>query len=321
MRTDVHSQGWHLFIDRRGLRTSDLRLFRDSRFGVTDMATTTHGPETRGFDGPSRNIQLHAALSLVALLAGFAPLLRAQIAVPAQSPIIRPSSTSATLSPGAESALSAEELGDLQMVRKHFQAALQEYMQVSPKSAAVWNKIGIAQQQLFVTEEAKKSYETALKLDPKNADVLNNLGSIYYSLKEYGSAEHMYRKALKIKPKSALIYKNLGTDLLAENKFKKGWDCYQAALGIDPEVFERVGQLRIGEPTPTQKRGAMNYYLAKSYARVGMSDRAVGYLRMAIDEGFTDRKKVLADKEFASLRGQSAFEQLISEQQISKQIQ
>ncbi|WP_263352352.1 tetratricopeptide repeat protein [Acidicapsa acidisoli] len=269
------------------------------------------------FDRFWRNARLHAAWSLVAFLTGLTPLLMAQSAIPAQVPVFQPSSASV----GAESALSPEELGDLQMVRKHFQAALQEYMQVSPKSAAVWNKIGIAQQQMFVTDEAKKSYETALKLDPKNADVMNNLGSVYYSRKEYGIAEHMYRKALKIKPKSALIYKNLGTDLLAENKFKKGWDCYQAALGIDPEVFERVGQLRIGEPTPTQKRGAMNYYLAKSYARVGMPDRAVGYLRMAIDEGFTDRKKVLADKEFAGLRGLSAFEQLISEQQISKQIQ
>jgi len=119
-----------------------------------------------------------------------------------------------------------------------------------------------------------------------------------------------------VKPKSALIYKNLGTDLLAENKFKKGWDCYQTALAMDPEIFERVNQLRIGEPTSAQKRGAMNYYLAKSYAHAGQPDRAVGYLRMAIDEGFTDRKKVLADKEFASLRGFTPFEMLISEQQI-----
>jgi tetratricopeptide (TPR) repeat protein len=145
---------------------------------------------------------------------------------------------------------------------------------------------------------------------------MNNLGSVYYSLKDYSDAERMYRKALKIKPKSALIYKKLGTDLLAENKFKKGWDCYQSALAMDPEIFERVNQLRIGEPTPAQKRGAMNYYLAKSYARVGMPDRAVGYLRMAIDEGFVDRKKVMADKEFAILHGFTPFELLISEQQI-----
>jgi tetratricopeptide (TPR) repeat protein len=272
---------------------------------------------TFAFQSPRRRYQLCTVLALVLLSGAQAPLLPAQDDTAAQAPILQPVSTGTGLTPAHPgSTLTPEELGDLQMVRKQYQAALAAYTKVSPKSASVWNKIGIANQQMFITEEAKKSYRIALSLDPKNPEVMNNLGSVYYSLKEYGQAEHLYRKALKINPKSALIYKNLGTDLLAEDKFKKGWECYQTALSIDPEIFERVNQLRIGEPTPTQKRGAMNYYLAKSYARVGMPDLAVGYLRMAIDEGFTDRKRVLADKEFASLRGQTSFEQLLAEQRV-----
>jgi len=259
--------------------------------------------------------KFHSAASLVALSVVLTPALVAQNAVPAQAPAIK--SQPATLPAGqSETTLPPEQLGDLQMVRKRYQAAIQAYMQVSPKSPAVWNKMGIANQQMFINEEARKDYGIALKLDPKNPDFLNNLATVYYSLKEYSLAERMYRKALKYSQKSALIYKNLGTDLLAEDKFKKGWDCYQVALSIDPEIFERVSSLRIGEPTPTQKRGAMNYYLAKSYARVGMPDLAVGYLRMAIDEGFTDRKKVMADKEFASLHDIVAFQQLIAEQVV-----
>jgi tetratricopeptide (TPR) repeat protein len=242
--------------------------------------------------------------------------LRAQSAIPAPAPQSQaPIRTSEAVSP-PQITLSPEELGDLHMARRRYQAAIQAYHQVPHMTPVIWNKLGMANQQMFVLEEAKKDYQTALKMDPKNPDVLNNLGTVYYSLKEYGSAERFYRKALKINPKSALVYKNLGTALLAANKFKKGWDCYQAALAIDPEIFERSYQYRIGEPTPAQKRGAMNFYLAKSYVRVGMTDRAVDYLRMAIDEGFTDRKRVLADKEFASLHGVSAFEQLISEQRM-----
>jgi Tfp pilus assembly protein PilF len=271
---------------------------------------------TFGYGSSRHSFLLPVTFALVAFSVAQPQSLPAQSATPAQVPDFSSSSGSRAVPTQTESTLTPEQVGDLQMARKHYQAALQSYVKVSPKTAAIWNKIGIAQQQLFVTDEARKSYQVALKLDPKNPDVMNNLGSIYYSLKEYGDAERMYRKALKVKPNSALIYKNLGTDLLAQNKFKKGWDCYQTALKIDPEIFERINQLRIGEPTPTQKRGAMNYYLAKSYAQVGMPDRAVGYLRMAIDEGFTDRKKVLADKEFASLHGISAFEQLISEQQV-----
>lgn len=269
-----------------------------------------------GFGTLGRSTQLPASLTLVALLSALIPNLQAQNAVPAQSPIIQSQSGSKGVIDQSEATLTPEEFGDLQMVRKHYQSAIQSYMKVSPKLSSIWNKIGIAYQQMYVADEAKKNYEMALKLDPKNADAMNNLGSVYYSLREYSHAERMYRKALKVGPKSALVYKNLGTNLLAEDKFKKGWECYQTALSIDPEIFERISQLRIGEPTPAQKRGAMNYYLAKSYARVGMSELAVGYLRMAIDEGFTDRKKVMADKEFASLHGVVAFEQLISEQRV-----
>jgi Tfp pilus assembly protein PilF len=270
---------------------------------------------TRTFVTPGFSIP--GTLAALASVALFALPLPAQNTAPVQAPVLAPvtSLSGTALTPG-EQAMSPVELGDLQMVRKHYQAALNAYLEISPKSAEVWNKVGIAYQQMFVTLEAEKSYRNALKLDPKNPDVMNNLGSVFYSLHQYGDAERMYKKALKINPKSALIYKNLGTDLLAENKFKKGWECYQTALTMDPEIFERVNQLRIGEPTPTNKRGAMNYYLAKTYARVGLPDLAVNYLRMAIDEGFTDRKRVLADKEFASLRGSSSFEQLLAEQQM-----
>jgi tetratricopeptide (TPR) repeat protein len=249
-----------------------------------------------------RFLTIPLALILLAVPLG------AQSDAPLQPPLLAPQS--GVISP----ALTPEELGDLHMARRRYQAAIQTYHQMPHISPAVWNKIGMANQQMFILEEAKKSYENALKMDPRNPDILNNMGTVYYSMKQFANAEKYYRKALKQSPKSALIYKNLGTDLMAEDKFKKGWDCYQAALAIDPEIFERSFQYRVGEPTPAQRRGAMNFYLAKSYVRAGMNDRAVDYLRMAIDEGFTDRKKVLADKEFASLRGIPSFEQLLVEQ-------
>jgi len=275
------------------------------------MATTTSSSDCSRCLAKLSSSTLFAALSFALV-----PVVPAQNAIPAQAPAIQSQSATTATASQPESSLAPEQLGDLQMVRKHYQAALAAYMQVPSKSAPIWNKIGIADQQMFMNDEAKKNYERALRMDPKNPDVMNNLATVYYSLKEYSYAEHMYRKALKYNPKSALFYKNLGTDLLAQDKFKKGWDCYQTALSIDPEIFERINELRIGEPTPTQKRGAMNYYLAKSYARVGMPDLAVGYLRMAIDEGFTDRKRVMADKEFASLHSVVAFQQLIAEQTI-----
>ena len=124
----------------------------------------------------------------------------------------------------------------------------------------------------------------------------------------------MYRKALKYERGSALIAKNLGTNLLAQHKYKQGWELYQAAVAIDPHVFDDSTKLRTDNPGTAQDRGAMNYYMAKSCVRAGMNDRAIEYLRSALIAGFTNAKKIVADSEFASLRGLPAFEQLLAEQ-------
>jgi tetratricopeptide (TPR) repeat protein len=251
---------------------------------------------------------------LVAILALAAPVAllphsaSAQNAIPQQSPVIESRTPS-----DSPAQLTDEGLGDLLMVRNRFEAAAKAYMQAEPKTSQVWNKTGIAYQQMYNMEMARRSYKVALRMDPTNGDVINNLGTVSYSEKDFHAAERYYRRALKINPASALIYKNLGTDLLAEDKFKKGWDCYQTALSIDPNIFEKSNNPHIGEPTPSHSLGAMNYFLAKSYASVGMKDRAIQCLRLAMNEGFTDRKKVLADKEFASLHGSDAFEELVSD--------
>jgi Tfp pilus assembly protein PilF len=174
--------------------------------------------------------------------------------------------------------------------------------------------MGIAYQMMFNLEDASRCYEKSLKIDPRNASVLNNLGTIYDSLKQYGKAERIYRRALKLDPQSALIDKNLGTNLLSQHRYKQGWAVYQAALAIDPHIFEDNSSPRVDNPSSVQDRGAMNYYMAKGCVRAGMNDRAIEYLRMALNEGFTNPKKIAADSEFAALRGIPAFEQLLAAQ-------
>jgi tetratricopeptide (TPR) repeat protein len=178
--------------------------------------------------------------------------------------------------------------------------------------------MGIAYQMMFNSKDATRCYKQSLQLDPNDPQVLNNLATVYASLKEYGQADHLYRKALKFDPRSALILKNFGTNLLAEHKYNKGWEVYQQALAIDPEIFSNHDTPSVDDPSSVQERGAMNYYMAAGCARAGYADCAVEYLRMALDEGFTTRKKVATDVEFASLRSNPAFKQLIEEQQRSQ---
>jgi tetratricopeptide (TPR) repeat protein len=207
-----------------------------------------------------------------------------------------------------------EALGDSLMGQQRYQAAIEAYKKAPRNSADVWNKMGIAYQLMFNLEDASRCYEESLRLDKKNARVMNNLGTIYDSEKEYGSAERMYRKAVKLEPTSGLIYKNLGTNLLAQHKYKKGWEMYKTALQIDPNIFKDNSSPRVQNPASVEERGAMNYYMAKGCVRAGMNDCAIEHLRMALNEGFTNPKKIEADSEFAGLRGVPAFKQLLAEQ-------
>jgi len=261
-------------------------------------------------------IKQHEERLLAALVVG-ATLIATSVAVLAQTP----NESAAAPAPGTTMTLdpqfkpTPEQVADSLMAHQRYQAAIESYKKAPHKSSESWNKMGVAYQLMFNPDDAVKCYQTALKLDPKNAVVLNNLGTIYVSQKQYSTAERTYRKAARLDPKSALVHKNLGTALLAEHKYKKGWQEYQDALAIDPEIFEHSNTVRVENPASVQDRGAMNYYMAKGCVRAGQNERAIEYLRMALNEGFTSPKKLASDSEFAVLRDVPAFQQMLAAQQ------
>jgi Flp pilus assembly protein TadD len=254
-----------------------------------------------------RAIGAHSAF-LAAFLVSFPPL-SAQI--PAAPPI--PSQFAAPMSPLSTETPTAEQTADSLSVHQRYQAAIAAY-QKAPPTAAVWNKMGIAYQMMFNLKDATTCYKESLKLDPHNASVLNNLGTIEDSLKEYGKAEKFYRKALKIDPQSALVLKNLGTNLLAQRKYTRGWDAYKQALAINPQIFQDRNSPQVQNPASIQERGAMNYYMALGCVRTGHTDCALQYLRLALDEGFTNPKKVESDIAFESLHDNPGFQELLASQ-------
>jgi len=255
-----------------------------------------------------------------------------QAAPPSQTPAQAPVSTSAEPAAPASAATekppvkapqpapTSEEVGDSYTVHQRYQAAIAAYRK-APPSAAVWNKMGIAYQMMFNVHDATLCYRESLKLDPHSAQVINNLATVYDSQKQYRAAERLYRKALKLDPSSALVYKNLGTNLLAQHKYSRGWASYQQALEIDPQIFADRGSPQVQNPASATDRGAMNYYMALGCVRIGQTDCALQYLRMALDEGFTSPKKVASDVAFASLRDNPDFKQLLASQMNAKPAQ
>ena len=209
--------------------------------------------------------------------------------------------------------ISAEMRGDIAMARKEYRQAIDYYKSVEPPTHITLNKIGIAYHQLTDLPTAAKFYQRAIKLKRDYPEAINNLGAVYYAQKSYRRAVSQYNRALKLTPDSASIHSNLGTAWFARKDYEKASQSYQRALEIDPDVFEhRSSNGVLLQERSVAERAKFHYYLAKTYARAGVHDRALQYMRKALEEGFKERKKFVEEPEFAALQQMPEFQELLA---------
>jgi tetratricopeptide (TPR) repeat protein len=213
--------------------------------------------------------------------------------------------------------LPAETKADILMARGEYAAAIVAYQSGNLKSATTWNSIGMAYHHMFALEEARKAYEKALTINPRFAPASNNLAAVYYGQHDFRDAEHFYKRALKHTSESAVIFCNLGTAYFAEAKYKQGMKAYRKAFEIDEKVFAPNQAAMIEAGASREQRIAMNYFVAATFARVGKQEQALTYLRKAMDEGFNDRKRLDEDKDFASIRTTTEFQQLLAQENLN----
>ena len=212
--------------------------------------------------------------------------------------------------------LTPEMRGDIMMARKMYREALDFYKPGAEKSAVLANKTGIAYHQLLDLDSARKYYEKAVKLNPRYAEAINNLGTVYYARKSYRRAVEQYKKALRLTPDSASIWSNLGTAYFARKNFEEMSKCYQQALTLDSEVFEHHNtQGTLLQDQSVEERAKYHYFVAKTYAKAGTKDRALLYIRKALEEGFKERDKFLKEPEFAVLQDDPEFKLLMATEQ------
>jgi tetratricopeptide (TPR) repeat protein len=226
--------------------------------------------------------------------------------------------TEQLLPPPPPAELTAERRGDIYMARKMYREAnetYQEALKTVPKERAhiLYNKLGISYHQQMQLDLAKKHYERAIKLNRQYSEAVNNLGTVHYAKKSYRRAISQYKKALKLSPYSASVHSNLGTAYFARKKYKDASQAYFAALQLDPEIFEHRGSFgSILQERTVEDRARFHYYLAKTYAAAGHFDRALQYLRRALEEGYRDRDKIKDEGDFAGLHDHPEFQQLLA---------
>lgn len=206
--------------------------------------------------------------------------------------------------------------GDIMMARKQYREAIELYKPGADKSAVLANKTGIAYHQLLELGNAQKYYEKAIKLNPRYAEALNNLGTVHYARKSFRRAIEFYKKALRVTPESASVLSNLGTAYFARKNYEEAMATYQKALAIDPEVFEHRGTMgTVLQEKNVEDRAKFHLYMAKTYAKAGTMERALLYIRKALEEGYKERDKILKDPDFSALLTNEEFQKMMAVEQ------
>ena len=209
-----------------------------------------------------------------------------------------------------------EQRGDTLRAEKSYLDALDYYRAAvakEPKNARLFNKIGINELQMARFNEARKDFERAIKIDRQFADAYNNLGVIYYLQKKYAKAIKEYEAAIKLREDFGSFYSNLGAAYFSKKEFEKASLAYNQALRIDPDIFERTSHSGVQAQMSSPADRAHYYYvLAKLYAKAGVPDRSLQYLRRAMEEGYKGIDDVYKDDEFAGLRKDPRFTELMN---------
>jgi tetratricopeptide (TPR) repeat protein len=209
-----------------------------------------------------------------------------------------------------------ERQGDQLRGQKRYLDALDYYNAALAQqpTALLWNKKGITLLFLQHNKDAQKCFEQALKIDKNSAEAMNNRGFVEMMQKQYNKAIKWYNKALVERPDSATFHYNLGAAYFGKHDYEKAAQAYKTAYQLDSEIFQRVSKTGImAQSTSPEDRAAFSFMVAKMYAQAGDFERSLEYLRKAMEDGYKQINKVYTDAEFASLRTDPRFADLMAQ--------
>jgi tetratricopeptide (TPR) repeat protein len=241
--------------------------------------------------------------------------------------------------PPSASATQLEIEADKLRADKSFADAIDYYRAAIKKTATagLWNKMGITELQLGRNKAAVKSFDHAIKLDPKISEAYNNRGAVYYisgaqqqalaeragksvpggARKNYRKALSEYKKALAIREDNASYHSNLGTAYFALREFPAAINEYVRAMQLDPEIFEHRSHTGIAaHMSSPEDRAYYSFVLARIYANAGDLDHSLEYLRKAMEDGYKGIDSVYKDQDFAVLRKDPRFAELMNSKPV-----
>lgn len=207
--------------------------------------------------------------------------------------------------------LSAGERADLLILHKQYQQAvqfLQQTIQSGDHSAALYNRLGIAAEEMNDLKRSEKAYKQALRLDPKKAEYYNNLGTVYYSQHKWGKALKWYKKALKRSQSVASFYVNAGMAEFSRRHYQPATQYFRKALLLDPDaLFPENNGGAVVQDLEHENPARFHFDLARLFCSMGNLEDAMHQFRMALELHYNHIDEVWHDNAFAPLRKRPDF--------------
>jgi tetratricopeptide (TPR) repeat protein len=217
---------------------------------------------------------------------------------------------------GSASAADLEKQGDQLRADKRYLDSIDFYNVALRKqpTALLWNKEGMSYLLLQRSDKAAKCFDQAIKADKHAPEGYNNRGYVEQMEHKYDKAIKYYAKAIKLRPDDAVFYYNMGSSYFGKHDYKTAAQDYKTAFNLDPDIFVRVSRIGVmAQATSPEDRAAYSFMVAKMYAKAGDVDHSLEYLRKAMENGYKHIQDVYTDSEFATLRTDKRFEELMAQ--------
>ncbi|HXI88610.1 MAG TPA: tetratricopeptide repeat protein [Blastocatellia bacterium] len=183
-------------------------------------------------------------------------------------------------------------------------------------------------------DEAKRKMQRALEIDPTSANFLADAGQMHYFAHEYEEAEAYCRKALEVTPDFVFahqylfdIYLKTGRHTEASEELIKWTRSYKSANGRGPadnlrELYQQSGmngllRYRVNANLLNPLPGFC-YEVAKSYARLGDKEQALGWLEKSCESKDFLLPFVNADPIFDELRSEARFQAVLHRMELAR---
>ena len=183
-------------------------------------------------------------------------------------------------------------LGESQIALGRYQEAIdtfKAYVATAPRQSFAMGRLGYAASKMGKLDESLEWTKKGLAITPSDPELLLELSSRFVDAKRFEDAATVLRRVISEGHARGEVHLRLGFALL---KLKD----YRAAELESQQAIEIAKA-----PAEWRTRGRARYNLAKLWVESGNLDNAMRQLRMAVEEGFKDRKAFETDPDMKPL--------------------